>query len=325
MSLRVHLWAVGLAGVWIVASSVRAQGPPSGPIRGGRLYDTWWAVTGTTPPTSDHPLWQYRPDPVSNPRTGAETWRCKECHGWDYKGVDGAYGTGSHRTGFPGILGTTLSAGELFTLLREPPSNGGGPGVLNGHDYGSVLSDADIHDLVQFVLTQLIDVDVYLEPGTHLFLGDPVQGETYFQQGGVVMACAICHGPDGTWHNFGTYDEPEWVGTVASENPWEFMHKVRFGQPGEMMPSWAMHSSNWQGIADLGRYVQDNLPENCTDFGDFNLDHNIDLTDLSLLLAAFGTCDGDPGFDPVLDMDDSGCVDLTDLSLLLTDFGGMCP
>jgi len=28
-----------------------------------------------------------RHDPESNPRTGADTWRCKECHGWDYKGV----------------------------------------------------------------------------------------------------------------------------------------------------------------------------------------------------------------------------------------------
>ena len=27
--------------------------------------------------------------------SGSDTWRCKECHGWDYMGVDGAYAGGS--------------------------------------------------------------------------------------------------------------------------------------------------------------------------------------------------------------------------------------
>jgi len=38
------------------------------------------------------PLWATQ---SSNTRSGKDTWRCKECHGWDYMGVDGAYGSGS--------------------------------------------------------------------------------------------------------------------------------------------------------------------------------------------------------------------------------------
>jgi thiosulfate dehydrogenase len=52
------------------------------------LYDSWWTVTGTDRPTTDQPLWQTQ---TTNTRTGADTWRCKECHGWDYQGKDGAY------------------------------------------------------------------------------------------------------------------------------------------------------------------------------------------------------------------------------------------
>jgi thiosulfate dehydrogenase len=37
--------------------------------------------------------------------------------------------------------------------------------------------------------------------------------------------------------NFGSAAEPEYVGTIALDNPWEFLHKVRFGQPGAAMPS----------------------------------------------------------------------------------------
>ena len=67
----------------------------------------------------DHPLWQLRPDQTTNTRTGAATWRCKECHGWDYMGVDGQYGHGPHKTGFPGILDTPMSQSDLLILLTD--------------------------------------------------------------------------------------------------------------------------------------------------------------------------------------------------------------
>jgi len=58
--------------------------------------------------------------------------------------------------------------------------------------------------------------------------------------------------------------------------------------------------------------------------GDIERDLDVDLTDLSLQLAAFGTCDGDVGYNLLADLDDSGCVDLVDLSLMLAEFGTIC-
>jgi len=228
------------------------------PVLGGRLYDNWWTELGLAEPVLDHPLWAFRPDPVSNTRTGADTWRCKECHGWDYKGVDGQYGAGPHRTGIPGILGTTLGAAGLFDLLKEPPSNGGGAGIPDGHDFGTVLPDIHINDLVAFVLSGAIDDDAYINKVTGEFIGDAVTGEELYQFGGS-PACAVCHGADGATINFGTPESPVYVGTIAVDNPWELMHKIRFGQPAAPMPSWLDGGGTDQGATDIGRYAQESL------------------------------------------------------------------
>ncbi len=68
--------------------------------RGGQLYDKWWAVIEAEPPKETHPAY-----PAAGKKKGASTWRCKECHGWDYKGKDGAYAKGSHATGIEVVRG----------------------------------------------------------------------------------------------------------------------------------------------------------------------------------------------------------------------------
>jgi hypothetical protein len=55
--------------------------------------------------------------------------------------------------------------------------------------------------------------------------------------------------------------------------------------------------------------------------GDVDGDGDVDLTDLARLLAAYGSCVGDPDYDPAADIDGSGCVDLTDLAFLLAHYG----
>jgi hypothetical protein len=234
-------------------------------IRGGRLYDQWWSQTGATPPATDHPLWTYRPDPVGNPASGAETWRCKECHGWDYKGVLGEYASGPHRTGFGGVLNTSLSAEAMFDLLKEPPSNAGNPGVPNGHDYGTVLPDAAVGDLVAFVLLGTLDTDDLLEPKTRTFLGDPEIGQINYETGGVQSQCMSCHGPQGADINFGTVQNPEYLGTTAVNDPWEFLHRARLGFPGTPMQGWLANGGTDQGAADIGRYAQLTFPTDCVD------------------------------------------------------------
>lgn len=52
---------------------------------------------------------------------------------------------------------------------------------------------------------------------------------------------------------------------------------------------------------------------------------NIGLGDLSLLLASFGLCSGDAGYNGAADLTGDNCVGLADLSVLLAVFGLDCP
>ncbi len=225
-------------------------------FRGGKLYDKWWIVNGGAEPVADHPLWSRQ---ATNMRTGSATWRCKECHGWDYKGAGGAYGSGSHFTGFGGVLASALTPTEMFNLLKNPES----PADPDGHDYGAAgMSDADIADVVVFLQTLLIDMDTYITFANKAFIGDEVAGQNNYN---ITGTCIACHGADGTAIDFDSGPGVEWVGTIAWNNPWELMHKVRVGQPGVAgMPSYLNGLGNDQDVADIGKYAQLTFPVECT-------------------------------------------------------------
>ena len=59
--------------------------------------------------------------------------------------------------------------------------------------------------------------------------------------------------------------------------------------------------------------------------GDVDGDRDVDITDLALLLASYGLCDGDPGFVSAADFNETGCVELSDLAALLGNYGHTCP
>ncbi|MDP2660197.1 MAG: hypothetical protein Q8R28_05670, partial [Dehalococcoidia bacterium] len=95
------IWVAPLLLVLALVGVALALADPASVAKGGRLYDTWWKeAPGASAPTGDQPLWATQ---TTNTRKGTDTWRCKECHGWDYGGKDGAYGSGSHKTGFVGV------------------------------------------------------------------------------------------------------------------------------------------------------------------------------------------------------------------------------
>lgn len=221
------------------ATSLPAAFVLADPVRGGRLYDNWWVTSGVAEPVGDHALWAYRPDKVSNVRSGPVTWRCKECHGWDYVGVDGAYGNNdNHRTGFGGVLGTALTPRALFDLLKaDDPATG-------GHDMDAAgLTDSDLWDVVKMTLDATIDTSQYID-GDGTFNGDPD-----FGLGDYFTACWSCHGDLGA-------DVPGVnIFVEAAVNPWEFLHKARFSQPGTPMPS--LHLLNWslQRTTNIGAYA----------------------------------------------------------------------
>lgn len=236
--------------------SVTGPASDADPIRGGRMWDNWWMALSIAPPMGDHPLY-----PPEGQQTGSATFRCKECHGWDFKGAAGAYGSGSHYTGIGGVYGTTLTATEMFKLIRDDD-------IPNGHGYRNYgLSDAVIWDLVDFITKHVVDTDLYIDANA-AFIGSAAVGQSYYNTTtGGLLRCAACHDESspphpykGTAYDFGSGPSPEWVGTLAVDNPWELFHKIRFGQPEVgFMPKWlngTPPAGTDQGAADIGAFAQ---------------------------------------------------------------------
>lgn len=203
--------------------------------RGGRLYDKWFAENGKEAPATPNPAY---------PSTGeyrgkkASDWRCKECHGWDYLGKDGAYGSGSHFTGFPGTNNVgAVSADRISEILRN--SN-------HGYD-DAMLSDADREDLALFLSQGQVDMLTYVDKTTGKAKGDPTKGKNHYE-----TLCATCHGLDGK----ALGDDAE-LGKLSKKNPWEVIHKTRNGQPKSTMP--ALVAQDMQIIVDILAYLQEQL------------------------------------------------------------------
>jgi thiosulfate dehydrogenase len=207
--------------------------------RGGQLYDNWWKTTiETDKPERDHPLWKKQ---TGNKRSGYATYRCKECHGWDYRGKDGAYGRGSHYTGFRGVYGAAagMSVKELEAVLKGSTNR--------EHDFTKYINENDIADLAIFLKKGVVDISRFINAD-----GTPVNGS--FKTGRNIFmdnCMQTCHGETGRTINFGSQEKTEFVGTVASGNPWEFIHKVRSGQPGTKMKSALISKWKDQDIRDL--------------------------------------------------------------------------
>ena len=210
-------------------------------VRGGKLYDRFWRVIGAPTPTGKHPLY-----PPIGLQSGSGTYRCKECHGWDYKGADGVYGSGSRFTGIKGVFGSAMKPQEIFDLLKADPAE-----ISHGHNYAAYgMSDADLWDVTRFVLEGIVNTDALIDESGD-FVGTIELGEANF-----VTSCVSCHGTDGTALNFGSEASPEYIGSLALENPWEFLHKARFGDPGTAMLGG--HLVGWSAsvAADVGVYAQ---------------------------------------------------------------------
>ena len=107
--------------------------------RGGLLYDKWWAVLELDAPDGTHPAY-----PAAGKKKGSSTWRCKECHGWDYKGEDGACAKGSHYSVTTGVGGVAGTDPEAIHKIRfgQPGVGMIALGVLDIQDQVDILAYA---------------------------------------------------------------------------------------------------------------------------------------------------------------------------------------
>jgi thiosulfate dehydrogenase len=103
---------------------------------------------------------------------------------------------------------------------------------------------------VSFLSNGLVDVSPYIAEDKSAVGGDVSNGEKLY------AVCAGCHGEDGRALNFGDEDEPDYVSTIALGNPWEFIHKVRAGQPGTSMSSAIELGWSLQDVIDILAYSQ---------------------------------------------------------------------
>ena len=203
--------------------------------RGGQIYDNWMAVMEADKPKNTHPAY-----PAAGKKKGAATWRCKECHGWDYMGKDGAYAKGSHFSGIKGVRGVAGMAPEKIHKI-----------IMNKtHGYSTAqMPHAAMEKVALFLSKGQIDLDRYVDRKTKKAHGNPRKGAATFQ-----TVCAVCHGFDGKDINFKEPPKAEYVGTVCAKNPWEALHKIRFGQPGVGMV--ALSSLDMDVLVKILSYCQ---------------------------------------------------------------------
>lgn len=211
------------------------QNLPSSIARGGRLYDNWYEEVHTLPPSVPHPSY---PVKAAYAEDAPRTWRCKECHGWDYLGAAGSYGAGSHRTGIKGIR--ALADGDpvrIVAILRDP-----------AHRFGAVLKLRDLQDLSNFIRFGQVDMDAAIDRGTGRAKGDAARAKQHYE-----VICASCHGRDGR-----RMPTSPPLGQVAHDSPWEAMHKMVNGHPNEAMP--ALRLVDRSILVDILAYLQQ-LPQ----------------------------------------------------------------
>ena len=203
--------------------------------RGGRLYDNWFEEISERAPSQIHPAYPVDQASSRDPKT---SWRCEECHGWDYRGRDGVYGKGLHFTGIKGISGMAgKDPDNIISVLNDTT-----------HAYRELMADEDFRDLAIFVSKGQVDMDRYIDRVTKMAKGNKSIRQDHYES-----ICAGCHGRDG--HKLQTISP---LGDVARDNPWEALHKILNGHPAEKMP--ALRVIDHQTLVDILAYVQ-TLPD----------------------------------------------------------------
>ena len=227
-SMRNLALALALAGTGTIEAKANDEGAIA---RGGRLYDSWFNELKLEKPQATHSAW-----PATNTKQkDATTWRCKNCHGWDYMGKDGAYKTGSYQTGIIGIRGKAGADVQAIEAILKDKT----------HDLADKLAPKDFSDLALFVSKGQGDPEAAIDRAAKSFKGgDAGKGGGYY-----ATLCSGCHGADGAMPD----EMPESLGALAARNPWETLHKVMNGQAAEPMP--ALRALDRQVVADVLAYV----------------------------------------------------------------------
>jgi thiosulfate dehydrogenase len=208
--------------------------------RGARLYDQWWSEVGTSAPSTTHPAdAAASSSEAGTTEVGRSTWRCADCHGWDYQGASGPSARGASRAGVGSLLDAAKRPSQaLFEAIR---------GLGTPHDFAASLTPADVWDLVAFVRHGVADTSPSV-CGGGFAQGNATTGGPLF-----TASCATCHGADGKAFEL---EGGKGLGELAKSDPWRVLHAIRWGVPGTEMPSLWAEGCTDAAQADLLTYVQ---------------------------------------------------------------------
>lgn len=221
-------------------------------VNGGRQYDKFWAAETN---------WSQTDPRNSNLNKYPDFFRCKQCHGWDRVGTAGSYVNRGPTTKRPNIssvnlvqVALSLDPEALFEAIRRPTGRRPFSTDLSTYhpatnptlgdqmpDYGELLTDAQIWELVRFLKTDAIDwtklydltVTGTYPTGSATYAAIGKDGDAARGDGLFAAKCSWCHGASGTaiLVDGAAYT----VGRHLRSKPYEDQHKIRFGQLGSPM------------------------------------------------------------------------------------------
>jgi mono/diheme cytochrome c family protein len=168
-------------------------------VRGGRLYDFWSRESKVRSPTEMQPTFAAKGSGIS----GADSWRCVSCHGWDYKGSQGFVGIRNAQGRDPAAIVATLKNST--------------------HGYAELIRERELLNLAKFVSKGQTDVQAVLEASRR---AAAPTGKLFS------TICANCHGQDGS-----QLREVPPLGDSARQHPAEVLHVMVNGHPGGEMPA----------------------------------------------------------------------------------------
>jgi thiosulfate dehydrogenase len=216
--------------------------PPGDPLRGGKLYVNWYLITSAEFGLEQHPLWPENPNNQVPPQL---TWRCVNCHGWDYLGSDGITMTGLYRrAGWPGLFGMTADTPEEILPWLDGQAN-------PDHNFIDYLAPQDLADLAAFLSSGLVSPELIADLDNRFANGTVEVGQTAYQD-----QCMACHGGEGEKINLGSLQTPIFLGDMAWINPWHISHILRYGHLSARVPPAAELNLSFSQQIDILAFLQ---------------------------------------------------------------------
>lgn len=234
-------------------------------INGGRLYDTFWATeTG----------WDQTDENIALYDEASNFFRCKQCHGWDLLGSEGAYISRAPKASRPNVselnlreIVAGLTPRELFERLKSSKDRRSVNADLSTYDPASnattgdqmfdlseIFSDAQIWDLVKFLKEEAVDTAKLYDSkatgeyptGKMAFTNIGLDGDADNGNAIYTKNCVLCHGADGTaiLVDHETYS----IGSFMRSKPNEAQHKIKYGQLGSLMGAMEISDSELRDL-----------------------------------------------------------------------------